>query len=243
MGACPSAAAPAAKPAAKPSAAPSKCSCVADAKTYAISFAGGLTSGVTGELFTLIQNGKLSVTSITAPAFSDAVFLSGVQQIAKDFSKATLKRSPTFAKLSTEHPFLFGAATGLPMWGLTRIVGTPLQNSRKKDVPLYSGLTKSVVDDVGYHTIKNGLDELVSVACLSKLIPTLPNFATQRLVEALASGAVGSATYVLAWPYKTAVAGQALPDAVALAIKNAPKIAIKKATYSIARPSYAKLLA
>jgi hypothetical protein len=243
MGAVLSAVRPAAKPAAKPAAAPEKCSCLVDAKTYGISFAGGLTSGVTGELFALLQSGNLNIAGITTPAFHDAIFLSGVQQVAKDLSKNALKKSPTFAKLSTSNPFLFGALTGLPMWGLTRIVGVPLQNARKKDVPLYTGLRKSILDDVGYHTIKNGLDELVTVSYLSKLLPTLPNFGTQRLVEALASGVVGGATYVLAWPYKTTLPGQRLPDAVKLAVKNAPKVAIKKATYSLARPRYVKVLA
>jgi hypothetical protein len=219
----------------------SQCPVLANAKPYAISFAGALTSGVTGELFVLLQNGKLSVAGVTSTAFQDAVFLSGVQQVAKDYSKATLKKCPTFAKLSTTNPFLFGAATGLPMWGLTRLVGTPLQNSRK-GAPPFSGLSKSILDDVGYHTIKNGLDELVTVSVLSKLLPTLPNFATQKIVEAATSGLVGGACYVLAWPYKTTLTGQKLPDAVNLAIKNTPKIAIKKATFTLARPKIAGLL-
>jgi hypothetical protein len=198
---------------------------------------------VTGEVFTLVQNGKLNAASVSSPAFSDAVFLSGVQQVAKDFSKNTLKKSPTFAALSTKNPFLFGAATGLPMWGLTRLVGTPLQNSRKKNVSPYAGFAKSVADDVGYHTIKNGLDELVTVCVLSKYLPTLPNFATQKFVEAAVSGIVGGSCYVLAWPYKSTLTGQALPEAVRLAIRSTPKVAIKKATYTLARPRIAKLLA
>jgi hypothetical protein len=96
---------------------------------YVASFAGGATSGVTGEIFSLIQAGKFSADAITTAAFHDAVILSRIQQVAKDWSKATLKKAPTFPALATSNPFLFGAATGLPMWALTRVVGTPLQNS------------------------------------------------------------------------------------------------------------------
>jgi hypothetical protein len=37
------------------------------------------------------------------------VFLSGVQQIAKDYSNATFKKSPTFGKLSITNLLLFDA--------------------------------------------------------------------------------------------------------------------------------------
>jgi hypothetical protein len=231
------------KAAAKASAAPAAaCTCAPQFRFYVASFAGGLTSGVTGEIFSLVQAGKVSAAAVTTAAFQDAVVLSGVQQVAKDWSKATLKKCSTFSVLATSNPFLFGAATGLPMWALTRAVGTPLQNSRKKNVAPYAGFTKSVVDDLGYHTIKNGLDEYASVVVLSKLLPTLPNFATQKFVEAAVSGIVGGGTYVLAWPYKSVLAGQKLDDAVKLAIKQTPKIAIKKATYTLARPKWASLI-
>jgi hypothetical protein len=197
---------------------------------------------VTGEIFSLVQARKFSADAVTSAAFHDAVVLSGVQQVAKDWSKATLKKSATFAALATSNPFLFGASTGLPMWALTRVVGTPLQNSRKKNVAPYDGFAKSVTDDLAYHTIKNGIDEYVTVNILSKLLPTLPNFATQKFVEAATSGIVGGGTYVLAWPYKSVLAGQKIDDAVKLAIKQTPKVAIKKATYTLARPKWGALI-
>jgi hypothetical protein len=83
----------------------------------------------------------------------------------------------------------------------------------------------------------------VGAEILPKVLPTLPNFATQRFVEAAVSGLVGGGSYILAWPYKSTLTGQALPDAVKLAIKNTPKVAIKKATYTLARPRIAALLA
>jgi hypothetical protein len=212
-------------------------------KTYGPTFAGGITSGVTGELFTLLQGGKLNGAGVSAPAFRDAIFISGVQQVAKDWSKATLKKSPTFNELSIKNPLVFGAATGFPMWAITRLVATPLQNSRKSNASPFGGLVKSIKDDVGYHTIKNGIDEYVSLKVLPKVLPTLPNFATQKIVEAAVSGLVGGSCYVLAWPYKSALTGQSLSDAIALGVKNTPKVSIKKITYTLARPHFAKLIA
>jgi hypothetical protein len=211
-------------------------------KTYVPTFGGGLTSGITGELFTLAQNGKLSSSGILAPAFRDAVFISGVQQVAKDWSKAQLKLSPCLNELSTKNPLVFGAMTGFPMWAITRLVATPLQNSRKQNASPYDGFVKSVADELAYHTIKNGIDEYVSVKVFPKLLPKCGGWGTQRVVESLVAGAVGGATYVLAWPYKYALTGQSLDDALKQLVKTSPKVSIKKATYTLARPQFVKLL-
>ena len=211
-------------------------------KNYTCTFAAGLTSGVTGELFTLAQNGKLGLNNIAAPEFRDAVLLSGVQQVAKDWSKATLKRNSAFAKLSLSNPLIFGACTGLPMWAITKFVGVPLTNCRNKDKKPFEGLTTAILNDVGYHTIKNGLDEFCAVKIFPVLLPKCPNFVTAKAVEATIAGIVGGSCYVLAWPYKTALTGQSFPQAVQLMLKNTPKVAIKKATYTLARPKFVKLV-
>jgi hypothetical protein len=211
-------------------------------QTYGPNFAGGISAGVTGEIFTLIQNGKLNSAGLSAPAFRDAVFLSGVQQIAKDFSKATLKKCSHFNELSSKNPFLFGAATGLPMWVLTRLVGAPLQNSRKPNTAPYAGFVKSVTDEVAYHTVKNGLDEYITVKVLPKVLAGLPNFATQKIVEASVSGVIAGSCYLLSWPVKTALTGQAVGEAVTAGLKMTPKAAIKKLTYTLARPHFVALI-
>lgn len=211
-------------------------------KNYTCTFAAGVTAGVTGELFTLAQSGKISTEKMAAPEFRDAIFISGVQQIAKQFSKETLKRNASMANLAVKNPLIFGACTGLPMWALTKFVSVPLANSRKQGKKPFDGYKSAVVNDVAYHTIKNGIDEFCAARVFPKVLPKCPNFATAKVVEAAIAGAVGGGCYVLAWPYKTALTGQTLPQAVALMNKNIPKVAIKKATYTLARPQYVKLL-
>jgi hypothetical protein len=229
-----------AKRAVKKEASPTTCQC--SLKAYTSTFAGGLTSGVTGELFTLAQNGKLTASSVLAPEFRDAVFISGVQQVAKDWSKAQLKTNPCLNELSTKNPLVFGALTGLPMWTITRLVANPLQNSRKKNSGPWDGFTSSIANELAYHTIKNGIDEYVTVKVFPKLLPQVGGWGSQRVVESLIAGVVGGATYVLAWPYKSALTGQSLDDALKLVVKMTPKISIKKATYTLAKPQFVKLL-
>lgn len=212
-------------------------------KNYASSFGAGFVSGVAGETFVLLQNKKLSVNNMARPAFRDAAVVSGVQQVAKDFTKNTLKCSPFMAKLSTENPLLFGAATGLPMWALTRLFATPLQNSRAKDnKEPFQGLWKSISADAGYYTVKNGLDEYFAAKVFPKVLPKCPNFATQKLVEAALAGAVGGSSYVLAWPYKGTLTGQRISEAVKQMVRSAPKVSVKKLTYTLVKPKITELL-
>ncbi|OHS95218.1 hypothetical protein TRFO_02181 [Tritrichomonas foetus] len=228
----------------KKSPAPEKkpCQCPSQLKTYAATFCGGFTSGVAGEILVLVQDGKLSVGSLASPAFSDACVISGIQQVCKDYSKNTMKQTATFAKLSKENPLVFGACTGFPMWALTRVFATPIQNSRKKDAKPYDNFVSSIFNDVGYHTCKNGIDEYFNQRVFPKLLPQLPNFPAQKAVEAAIAGAIGAGCYVIAWPYKTALTGQTFGQAVQLMNKNFPKVALKKLTYTLVRPEYGKLL-
>jgi hypothetical protein len=168
--------------------------------------------------------------------------MSGVQQVTRDLCRTTMKKLPPFGALAMTNPFLFGAATGFPMWALTRVVATPLQNRHRKGASPYDGFAESVTKDLAYPAIRNGLGEYVGALVLPKILPGLPNFATQRFVEAVASGIVGGGSYILAWPYKTALAGQKLDDALKLAVKQTPRAAIKRATYTLARPKWAALL-
>ncbi|KAH0791685.1 hypothetical protein GPJ56_004371 [Histomonas meleagridis] len=212
-------------------------------KSYAASFCTAVVSGVAGETYMLIQSRKLNTQNLLAPAYRDACVISGVQQVAKDFSKNTLKKSPYLYNLSVKNPFIFGAMTGLPMWALTRLVATPLQNSRKTDVKQpFDGLFKSIINDVGYHTVKNGIDEYFAAKVFPKVLPQLPNFATQKLVEASLAGLVGGASYVISWPYKGVLTGQNISEAAKLMLKNTPKVAVKKLTYTLVRPQFANLI-
>lgn len=212
-------------------------------RTYAATFCGGYTAGVTGELLMLGIDGKLSVGNVLSPTFGDACTISGIQQVAKDFSKNTLKKNPTFLHLSKTNPLIFGASTGLPMWFLTRIFATPIQNGRKEGQKSpYAGFWSSVAADAGYHTCKNGIDEYFNQRVFPKLLPRLPNFASQKAVESTIAGMIGAGCYVISWPYKTVVAGQSFDQAVKLMNRNFPKVVIKKITYTLARPQYGKLI-
>jgi len=209
---------------------------------YTASFAGGFASGITGELVTLCQNKKLNFEGLTSNAFSDNVIISGAQMVAKDASKDILKKMSVFSKMSTENPLLFGAATGLPMWALTRIVGSPLQNSHKKDAKPFDGYCKSVKDDFAYHTVKNALDEYCGVNIFPTVLPKLDGILTKRIVEGTIAGIVGAGSHILAFPVKSRLAGQTLPMAFSACEKTFMKVAVKKVTYSIARPRALKLL-
>lgn len=213
-----------------------------DAKNYFCTFLGGCTSGVAGEIFTLAQANKLSLKAVQAPAFRDNVTISGVQQVAKDLSKAQLKKCTAFAKLARENPFLFGASTGLPMWFITRVFATPLQNSRKDNAKPFDGFGSSVVNDVTYHTIKNGIDEYCAANVFPYVLPRLDSCVTKKFVEGSIAGLVGGGCYVLAQPVKSKLTGQTLPEAFDLCVKSIPKVGLKKITYGLARPQIVKLL-
>lgn len=209
---------------------------------YAASFLGGLTSGVAGEIFVLWQNKKCNFTNICKPQFRDLCVISGVQQVAKDLSKNVLKRNPFFLKLSKENPLLFGACTGLPMWALTRLVAEPIQNSRNNDFKPFKTLKKTIMNDVTYHTIKNALDEYCNLRVVPAILPNLSSTAAKLAVQGAISGAVGGSAYVLAWPVKSRLTKQTLAEAVNACIKGAPKVGLKKITYTVARPKIGALI-
>ena len=212
-------------------------------KPYFSAFLGGCTSGFTGELVVLTQDHKLTSSNVLGTTFRDNCVISGIQQVAKDFSKNTLRTNATFAQLNKTNPFLFGESTGLPMWFITRFFATPIQNCRKKEpTSPYDGFVKSVINDVGYHTCKNGIDEYFACRVFPKLLPQFPNYLVQKTVESLVAGAIGSSCYVITWPYKTVLAGQPFKESIKLANKNFPKIVVKKFTYTFAKPQYDKLL-
>ena len=218
------------------------CNCVKRARYYAATFTGGIVSGITGELFALWQNGNLNLKGITAPAFRDLVFISGVQQAAKDASKNALKKNPFFLKLSKENPLLFGACTGLPMWAITRFVATPLQNSRKSNTAPFDGFASSVVNDVTYHTFKNGLDEFCVAKVFPQILPNLSSQPAKLAVQGAVAAAAGGSCYVFAWPVKSLLTGQSLNAAIKQCFKATPKVGIKKITYTVARPKLGKLI-
>ncbi|OHS98922.1 hypothetical protein TRFO_34717 [Tritrichomonas foetus] len=211
-------------------------------KNYACTFAAGYTAGMAGEIFTAWQDNQFTPEGLTRHTIRDNCWISGVQQVAKDYSKALLKSNSKFREFSSTNPFIFGAATGLPMWAITRAFATPLQNVYKKDTPLYQNYARSVAEDVTYHTIKNGLDEVVAAYVFPIVLPKFENPALKKLVEGSIAGIVGGSTYVLAWPAKTVLTGQSLAAAAKLGVKNTPKVAIKKIVYGLARPEFVKLI-
>ena len=212
------------------------------AKALTASFMGGFTAGVAGDLVLRLQDRKLTIHTFTDQTFIDSCLISGVQQSAKDASKDIVRQSASVRRLQRSNPFLFGAVYSFPMWGLTRLFATPLQNSRKGAKDPFDGLASSFFNEIGYHVCKNGLDEVVAVKVFPQLLPQLPNFATQKAVEACVAGVVGAGCYVLSWPYKTALTGQSLAEAVKASTRNFPKIAVKKLTYTLVRPEFGKLL-
>ncbi|EAX97004.1 hypothetical protein TVAG_440200 [Trichomonas vaginalis G3] len=211
-------------------------------KSYACTFGAGYISGICGELFTLAQGKKLTAANITAPQFRDLCAISGVQQVAKELSKNTILLVPGAAAWAKKHPFLFGASTGVPMWALTRLFGTPLQNSRKKGVKPFQGYKDSFLDQAVYHTVKNGLDQVSADVINPMIVPKVNGFWPKRAVEGVVSGIVGAGCYVLTWPYKLWLSKQTLPQAVALCNKNFSKVFIKKVSYTVVRPPLVKAL-
>nr|AGM32183.1 hypothetical protein [Coptotermes formosanus] len=211
-------------------------------KGYAATFGAGYISGIVGEIFTLYQTNNLNPEAFSTPQFRDLCFISGWQQVSKDLSKNLLKTIPALEKLSISNPFIFGATTGFPMWFLTRLVATPLQNSRKKGVNPFEGFSTSVVNDTPYHTLKNGLDEFCSVKINPVLLPKVNNYVTKRFVEGVISGSVAGGTYILTWPAKTLITGQKIDDAWKLLITQTPKAFSKKISYQVTRPTLLDLL-
>ena len=212
-------------------------------KPYISAFFSGCTSGFTGELVILAEDRKLTSSNVLGTTFRDNCVISGIQQVAKDFSKNTLRKNQTMSNLNKTNPFLFGASTGLPMWLITRFFATPIQNCRKKEpTSPYAGFVRSVVNDAAYHTCKNGIDEYFAQRVFPKLLPQFPNYVVQKSVESLVAGVIGSSCYLISWPYKTVIAGQPLKEAIKLANRNYPKIVVKKFTYTFAKPQWDKLI-
>lgn len=209
---------------------------------YIATFSAGYLSGFTGELFAAAQNGRFTASGLTHPSFRDNCIISGTQQVAKDFVKETMKKNEKLARLSCTNPLAFGALTGLPMWALTRIVATPLENRHDSKKKPFTGFASSVLNDAAYYSVKNGLDEYCSARVFPVLLPKLGHFATQRFVEASIAGAVAGGAYVLSWPVKSALTGQTALTAFYACTKTIPKAAIKKATFTLAKPRFVALL-
>ena len=211
-------------------------------KSYAATFGAGYVSGICGEFVTLIQNKKFDAGHLTQPSFRDTCVISGVQQVAKELSKNTIKLFPQGKELAKKHSFLFGAATGIPMWAITRFIGTPIQNLRNKEKDPYKDLWSSIINDSAYHTIKNGLDQVCADKVFPQLLPKIPNPILKRGAEGTIAAIVGSGCYILAWPIKSQLTGQKITDAAKLAHKMFPKVFVKKVTYGLARPYFVKAI-
>ena len=211
-------------------------------KSYLCTFSAGYLSGLTSELFGAYQEGKFTSEGLTHPSVKDNCIISGTQQAAEDFVKVQMKKYPRLNELSLKNPLLFGACTGLPMWALTQIVATPLQNRHDSKKGPYTGYFRNVATDVAYHTIKNGLDEYFNARVFPVLLPKAGEFATQKIVEASITGLVAGGSYVFSWPFRSVLAGQSALDAFHKCAKTIPRAAIKKATYTLARPKFVALI-
>lgn len=213
-----------------------------NSKSYVCTFGAGYVAGITGELVAALQSGKFNANGLTHPSVRDNCIISGTQQIAKEFSKNCLKSNEKFMMMTKGKPFLFGAATGIPMWALTRVVATPLQNRHDRKKGPFTGFARSVVNEAAYYTIKNGLDEYCGAKILPELLPKVDCFATKKLVESSVSGLVAGGSYLLACPVKSMLTGSSFLDAYNQFVKAVPKAAVKKATYSLTRPKLVALL-
>jgi len=214
----------------------------ASLKSYSCTFLSGYTAGIFGELTSLSIKGKCNALNITNPSFRDNCVFSGVQQVAKEVSKNTLKQIPTMVTTLKENPFLFGAATGLPMWAITRVFANPVQNARKGENQPFKGFVKSVVDDTAYYTVKNGLDEFCSAKIFPEFVPKIQGFWQKRAFEGLVSAIVGAGCYTLTWPIKSVIAGQRFPEALTQTAYAFPKVFVKKISYTVSRPYFVKLI-
>ena len=211
-------------------------------KSYTATFGAGYVSGIFGEFVSLIQNKRFNAQNLTNPSFRDTCIISGVQQFAKEISKNTIKLFPQGQALAKRNPFLFGAATGIPMWAITRFFGTPLQNSRKRENEPFKGMWTSIYSDAPYHVIKNGLDQVCADIIFPQVLPKIGSFAGQRAVEGAIAAIVGSGTYLLAWPIKRQLTGQNIHEALKLTQKMFPKVYVKKISYVLSRPYIVKAI-
>lgn len=210
-------------------------------KSYAATFSGGYISGVLGELVTLYQNDALDPEHITSYTLRDNSLVSGFQQVSKEITKNTIKLMPGGAEFAKKHPFIFGASTGFPMWAMTRMLATPLNNGRKGKADM-TGYWTSVRNEMFYHTIKNGLDEWSGVWITPALVGTTNNFWAQRCIEGCISAAVASGTYYLHHPIKKIFTDQKLEEVHKIAGRSIPKVWVKKVSYTLARPKAALLI-
>ena len=211
-------------------------------KSYTATFGAGYVSGIFGEFVSLLENKKFDPPHLTHPSFRDACIVSGIQQVAKEFSKNTINLFPQGRELAKRNPFLFGAATGIPMWAITRFFATPLQNSRNRENEPYKGLWKSIYSDAPYHTIKNGLDQVCADVIFPQLLPRIPNPIGKRVAEGTVAAIVGSGCYLLAWPIKSPLTGQKIGEAAKLAQQMFPKVFVKKVSYVLSRPYIVRAL-
>lgn len=211
-------------------------------KTYICSYLGGYASGIAGEIVSLALSGKINSSGFVSASFSENCFQSAIQQVAKDFTKNELKRHSYFLKLSKDHPFLFGAATGLPMWALTKLVTVPMNHIRHDDTKVFYGIQKPIREEMMYHTIKNGLDELCISKVFPSILPHLDSPVTRKLVEGSIAGFVGGFSHIFSWPYKHSITKQTLPAAYDATLKAIPKVATKKIVYTLSRPQICKLI-
>lgn len=212
------------------------------AKKYLASFLSGYTSGIAGELFSAYQNNKFNSKGITHYSFKDNCIVSGTQQVAKDFVKATFIKNQQLNNLSKTNPLVFGALTGLPMVVLTQIIAKPLRNRHSFDKKPYDDLFKDVANEASYYTIKNGLDEYFGAKIYPTLLPKIDNIIVRKLVEGAVSGAIAGGSNLFACPMKSLISGQNIHEAYDMFIKSTPKAAIKKIVYSAVTPKYIQLL-
>ncbi|OHT10598.1 hypothetical protein TRFO_19999 [Tritrichomonas foetus] len=97
-------------------------------KLYAATFCGGFTACLAGEFTVRLLRNEIS-PDLIRPELLDKCLVSGVQKVAKDLSGELIKRTRFYPKMT---PFMFGAATGVPMWAIAKVFSVPIQNNRRR---------------------------------------------------------------------------------------------------------------
>ena len=211
-------------------------------RPYFTSFSAAYASGLAVELFAAFRENQFNPQRLTHHSIRNNCWISGVKQVTKDFSSSFLKRNPRMRNMSITNPFVFGAATGLPMWAMTCLFTTPLQNYYRNEQKPYKGYLKNFANEIGYHTLKNGLDEFCAAKVIPRLAADISDPFAVNLVEGAFAGIIGGSAFILAWPSKTVLTGQPLLEALRLSAKNAPNIGLKKIVYNVLKPQFAKYI-
>ena len=211
---------------------------------YTATFCGGFTAGLAGELTSQILDGKFEENLVKSETL-DMCIITGVQKVAKDFSEDLIRKSQIYNKMT---PFMYGAATGLPMWAITKSVSVPINNLRKvnKDREsrkefIFKDYFKELTDDLMYQSVSNGISQHFASVVFPNF--SFPSIFAKKMTEAITAGCISASCFLLRWPTKTVLTGQSLMASSNIgSSKLVPKVTLKKLIYSYAKPQFVKMI-